>query len=312
MEYKVYDPMNLDAGESAFFDRELKHVKARSYDVKYKELKYTTLLPISFEVHPGAREVTYQKYSKIGFAKVIADYANDFPRADVYGEEVTQKVRSIGNSFGYSIQEIRESQMAGKNLDQRRADSARRAQEEKHNDIAWNGDSLYGLVGFISFPGITEYTLPDGAGGTTDWASKTPDEIIADMSGIVSGVIDSTNGREVPDTMIMPIDQYNLIANTRMTGASNRTILKFFLENNPYIKTVDWLVELKDAGSADDSNDRLMVYKRDPMNVTYEMPQTIEQFAPQQKGLEFIVPLHSRSAGVIVYYPLSVSYADGI
>jgi hypothetical protein len=309
---KHNDPFRLDANESAFFDRELKYIKARSYDTKYKDLKYAALLPVSTEANSGAREITYQRFTKIGFAKVISDYANDLPRADVYGEEVTQKVRSIGNSFGYSIQEIRESQMAGKNLDQRRADAARRAQEEKHNDIAWNGDDSFGLQGFIDYPGITEYILPDGDAGTTDWASKTPDEIIADMSGIVTGVIDSTNGREVPDTMLLPIDQYELIANTRMTGDTERTIMKYFLENNPHINKIDWLVELADAGEADDSNDRMMVYKRDPMNVTYEVPQTIEQFAPQQKGLEFVVPVHSRSGGVIVYYPLSVSYADGI
>lgn len=306
------NPFKLDANESAFFDRELKYVKARSYDTKYKDLKYSNLLPVSMEAPSGAREITYQKYTKIGFAKIISDYSNDLPRVDVYGEEVTQKVKSIGDSFGYSIQEIRESQMAGKSLDQRRANAARRAQEEKHNTIAWNGDSEYNLQGFIDFPGITEYTLPDGTGGTTDWASKTPDEIIADMNGIVTAVISSTNGREVPDTMLLPIDQYELIATTRMTGDSERTILKFFLENSAHIKTVDWLVELTDAGSADDSNDRMMVYKRDPENVTYEVPQAIEQFEPQQKGLEFVIPVHSRSGGVIVYYPLSVAYADGI
>lgn len=306
------DPYKLDAGESAFFARELEHVKTRSYDTKYKQLKYASLIPVSTEANTGAEEITFQRFTKVGFAKIIADYSNDLPRVDVYGEEVTNKVKPIGDAFGYSIQEIRRSRMAGKGLETRKANSARRAQEEKHNSIAWSGDSDYNLQGFIDYPGITEYTVPDGTGGTTPWSAKTPDEIIADLSGIVTAIIDSTNGREAPDTMIMPIDQYEYIANLRMTGDSERTVMKFFLENNPHIKTIDWVVELKGAGSSDDSNDRFMVYTKSPEHLTYEMPQTIEQFAPQLKGLEYVIPVHSRSGGVIVYYPLSVAYGDGI
>lgn len=306
------DPFRLDSKESQFFQRELEYIKTRSYDTKYKLLKYASLIPVSTEADPGAQSITFRRYSKIGFAQIISDYANDFPRADAYGEEETAKVRSVGSGFGYSVQEIRESRMVGKSLDQRRANAARRAQEEMHNSLAWSGDSEYGINGLINYPGTTEYTIPDGASGTTPWSAKTPDEIIADMSGIVTAIVDATNGVEAPDTMILPIDQYEYIANTRMTGDSQKTILTFFLENNPHIDMIDWVTELKDAGSSDDSDDRMMVYTRDPEHITYEMPQAIEQFSPQQSGMEFEVPVHSRSGGVIVYYPVAVAYADGI
>jgi hypothetical protein len=304
------DAYNLDAGETAFFRRELEHVKAKTYDKKFKKLKATSLIPVSTEAPSGAAEITYKSYTKIGVAKIIADYAHDFPRVDIYGEEKTAKCRGIGESYGYSIEEIRRAQMAGTSLETRRANAARRANDEKVNTIAWTGDSDYQLQGLINFPGITEYTVQNGAAASKTWASKTPDEIIKDLNGIVTAIVDSTNGVEAPDTLIIPIAQYTYINDTRMTGDSDKTILQFFLKNNEFIKTVDWVVELKGAGDA--GTDRMMVYERNPEQLTLEIPQPFEQFAPDKKGMEYEIPCHSKTGGVIVYYPQSVAYGDGI
>jgi hypothetical protein len=310
MSVKIRDPYKLDAGESAFFKRQLEYIKSATFDTKYKDLKAFDLIPISFEAPSGADFITYRSFSKVGFAKIIADYAHDLPRADVYGEENTVKVYSLGNEYGYSIKEIRRSQMAGTNLDSRRADAARRGHDQKTNSMALNGDSDYSINGLIDYPGITEYTVPAGVSTTKTWVTKTPDEIIADLSGIVSAVVDTTNGVGIPDTMIMPLDQFLYITNTRMTGDSDKNILQFFLQNNPFIKKVEWLTELKGAGVG--ATDRFMIYTQDPRNLTLELPQAFEQFPIQWKGLEGVVPCHSETAGVIVYYPLEVAFGDGI
>jgi hypothetical protein len=206
-------PMKLDAGESVFFKRELEYIKARTYDTKQKVLKAISLFPVSGEAGPGATEITFRKYTGVGFAKVIADYASDFPRVDVYGEEVTRKVKGLGDSYGYSIEEIRASQMANKNLDQRRANAARRAQDELVDRIAWNGLVNYNIPGFINYPGISEYTVPnDGTGTTKTWSTKTADQILRDMNSLAAKVVEVTSGREIPDTILLPLQQYNLIS----------------------------------------------------------------------------------------------------
>jgi len=307
---KDFNPLKLDSGETVFFKRQLEHIKTGAYDKKYKELKATMLFPVSTEASPGARTITFRSFSKVGLAKIVSDYANDFPRVDVYAEEKTANVRSIGESYGYSIQEIRESQMAGTNLDSRRASAARRTNDEKVNDIAFNGDDDYGLQGFINYPGITEYTIPNGAGGDEEWSTKTPDEIVADVSGIITAVIDLTNGREVPDTLLLPIAQYNILINVRMTDGDSNNILNFIMKNNPYLSSIEWVTEMKGAGVG--GADRMMVYPRDPEHVTLEIPQPFEQLAAQQKGMEFVIPCHSRCGGIIVYYPLAVAYGDNI
>lgn len=299
-----------DSGESAFFLRELESIEARSYDTKYKRLKAVELLPVDTTDDPGADTTTYQRFTKVGIAKIIADYADDAPRVDVYGEEVTTKIYRIGDSFGYDRQEIRRSRMAGKSLDARRANTAKRASDEKINEIAWNGETDYSISGFIDYPGITEYTVPNGVGGDTEWNTKTPDEIVADMSGIVTAIIDSTNGVEEPDTMLMPIEQFEYINNTRMADGTDTTILQFFLKNNMHIKNIDWLVELSGAGAG--GADRYMVYPRVRENVALKIPLPYTQLPPQQKGYGFEILTETRCAGVVVYYPQSVAFGDGI
>lgn len=306
-----FNPFKLDAGESAFFKRELEFVKAKSYDTQYKQLKGLTLLPISTEAGEGATEITWRKYTGVGFAKIIADYAKDFPKVDVYGEETTSKVKSIGASYGYSIEEIRRSQMTGKRLDQRKADMARRAVDEKINTIALSGDTNSGLNGLINFPGITEYTvLADGTGASKLWSIKTPDQIVRDVTGMVSAVMVPTAGKEMPDTLLVDLTRYNLMANTRMGTNSDITIMQYILKNSPAIKTIEWLTELATAGAGGTS--RMMVYAKDPMKITLEIPRPFEQFEAQQEGMEYQIPCHAKCGGVLVYYPLSVAYGDGI
>ena len=304
------NPMRLDDKESAFFERELVSIKLKTYDAKLAELKGLSLIPISTDAGSGANEIGYRRYRGVGFAKIIADYAKDFPRVDVFGEEASVKVKGIGDSYGYSIPEIRASQRAGKNLDTRRATTARRAHDEMMNKMALKSDPVNGTNGLIDYAGISEVTLQaDGNGDSKTWASKDVDKILRDINAIVDAVMVPTSGREIPDTLLLPLSQYNDLANRRI-GTSGITLMKYILQNNPYIKRIEWLTELKSAGAS--GVDRAMVGKFDEDHITLEIPQPFEQFDAQQEGMEFTIPCHSECAGTIIYYPLAFAFADGI
>jgi hypothetical protein len=305
------NPVRLDSNESAFFNRELAYVKSKSYDAKYAELKGLSLIPISTEAGAGVNEIVFRQYRGVGIAKVIADYAKDFPRVDVYGEEKAVKVKGIGDSYGYSIKEIRQSQRAGKNLDQRRAITARRAHDEMMNKMALKSNAVDGTNGLLDYPGITEVTLRnDGTGSSKTWASKSADQIVRDINDMVNAVMEPTSAREIPDTLLLPIDQFNDIATRRIGEAGEKTLMKYILENSPYIKRIDWLAELKGFGAG--ATDRALIGRFDEEHITLEIPQPFEQFEAQQEGMEFTIPCHSECAGTIIYYPLAFAFADGI
>lgn len=303
----------LDANETAFFQRQLEHIKARTYDVKYAELRYAEFIPVSTEAGSGATTILYYTYDQVGVAKIIASYADDLPRADVFGKENRSPIRSLGDSYGYNVQEIRSAAMAGVPLTQRKANAARRAMEQAQNTIAWFGDSASGLLGLLNHPNITRASAPnDGTAGARTFASKTPDQIIRDLNNLANTIVSLTKGLEIPDTLLLPIAQYNYIASTPRSSTSDTTILEFFLGANPYIKRVGWLNEAAGAGVTLAGTDVAVAYRRDPDALTLEIPQPFEQFPPQERNLEFVVPCHQRTGGVIVYYPLSISVLEGI
>jgi len=310
IEASVTRDNRLDAGESAFFARQLEQIAAKTYDIKYAELKSLKFLPVDTSINPGVEAYTYRQFELFGVAKIVADYAKDFPNANVNGKEFTSKIKSLGAGYGYSIQEIRAAAFAQMPLDQAKANAARRAIMQGHDNIARDGDSTNGLTGFLGLSNTTSFVVPNGAAGTATWATKTPDEIVADLNGIANGIVSSTKEIEVPDTILLPIAQYTYIASRRMGDGDSTTILKHFLMSNPYIKTVESWYALTGAGSG--GTDRMVCYRKDPDAVRYLAPVVFESFPPELEGMQYSVACHGRSGGVVCPYPLSVSYGDGI
>ena len=298
----------LDTNETAIFKRQTEYIKRKTYDVKFKNLKAKRFIPVSMEVPSGSASHTWRSFTKFGIAKIIDDYGKDFPRVDVYGKENTSKVFGQGVSFGYSVREIRQAQLAGLNLSDRRAIAARRAIEEKQDSLAWNGDADHNIQGFLNYPGITEATLTTGTAGDT-WALKTPDEIIADMVALENAVSVPTNGVEAITQILLPRTQYNILKNTRMTDGNDKTVLTYYKDNNPGIN-VDVVDLLSTAG--DGGTTRMIGYVLDPDYLQQEIPQIFEMADPDKEGMEYKIPCHAEFGGVNVYYPLSVAYMDGI
>lgn len=309
---RVGQQFNMDAAESMFFARQLEEIRARTYDTKLVELKARMLIPVDNSVSPGKDVVTYRQFTGSGVAKIIASYADDLPRADAFGKEFHVPLKSLGASYGYNIQEIRAAQEVGMPLEQRRANNARRAIEELIDKLAQTGDADTGLVGLLNQSAALTQAVPAGASGFTQWTNKTPSEIVQDMNSAVNNVINTTHEVEHPDTMLLPVAQYSDISSRpwNPNNSSNVTVLEFFLKNSPWISEVEPWYALAGAGAA--GADRGVVYKRDPDHLMLVISQEFEQFPPQPKNLEFLVPCHARCGGVQAPYPLAIDYFDGI
>ncbi len=300
----------LDSSETIFFKRALEYVKAKTYDEVLADLPYARLFPISAEAPMGASEITWRSFKTYGFAKLISDYATDFPRVELGGVENTVKIKDIGASYAYSIKDIRRAALAGIELSGRKAAAARRAIEEKLNSLAFFGDAVAGIQGFIKYPGTTQYTVPNtGTGATTTWATKTPDQILLDLNGLVQAITIPTFGKEQPNTILLPITQLALLKTTRIGTYQDTTIYEFFTRNNPGVELIA-VRELAGAGTA--GANVIIAYNRSPDKLTFELPVAFEQFSEREEGMEFIVPVMASTAGVICYYPQSIAWGEGI
>jgi hypothetical protein len=301
----------LDANESVFFARQLEYVKGKTYDIKYPAMNALSLFPISTEAGAGAKTITYRQYDSVGMAKVIANYSQDLPRADVTAKEFTSPIRGIGDSYGFDVQEVRYAQMAGVPLETRKAAAARKAHDEKINQLAWFGDADHGLPGFFTNANIPGYTVTaDGTGSSKLWSTKTAAQIIRDVNGIINAVRIQSKGVHVANEVWLPIAQYALISSMPRADGTDQTVLKFLQENNPGV-TFKSVLELDNALSSG-TLDTMVAIEVSADNLTLEIPMPFMQHAPQQEGLAFEIPCESRFAGVLVYYPLAMLLADSI
>lgn len=307
-----YDFARMDASDAVFFTRQLEVIRPQLFEVTYPELKGRRLVPINTTIHPGAEEYTYRVYDRVGVAKLVADYANDFPRVDILGTESTQKIRSIGDSYGWSIQEARAAQMAQLNLDVRKAMAARAAIELLIDEILLVGSTSLGVTmeGLFNLTGVNTYTVPNGVAGSPLWANKTPGEILADAVGMVSKVYTDSNEVESPDTLVLPTDSHGLMATLPIGDGDNRTVLSRFLADSQHIRFVETSHRLNTAGSG--GGRRMVAYKRDPNKLEGLLPQDFEQMPPQYEAMQVVTFCHARVGGVVSYFPKSIIYADGI
>lgn len=307
---KIYDPYFIDANESVLFPREVEHIKARVWQVPRKPNKALDIFPISQEASPADDYITYREWDSIGMAVFMADYFTEMPTADVFATESTIKVHSLANGYQVSFQELRQSQATGKEIDIRRATAVRDSFELKMNKLTWEGDASKGITGFIDYPNTNEYIVPNGAGGTKPWSTKTPDEILVDLFGIETEIIENTNEVESPTMLLLPIAQERLIATKRLTDSDSKTVKQFFLENSKSIKRIETIPELSGAGAG--GTDRGIAFDPNLEKISLEIPLLFEQFTSVNRGYFYYVPAHARYGGLIVYRPLSICIMDNI
>ena len=290
-----------------FLERQLEFIRPQVFETVYADIKYSTILPVTSEAGTGAQTFTYRIMDSTGEFKLIADAADDLPRADVSQVEKSINIRSFGGSFGYTVQELRAAQMANIALEQRRAQAVRRAYEEKVEAVAMFGEPSVGLAGFFNNATVDVVTANKWFTGTT--ASGTAQDMLELLNYGVTAIINASKMKEQPDTILMAYEDYNVVSTTRNSDSSDVTVLEYFLRTNPYIRNVEPINQL-DADNSVLNTNRMVVYKRDPEKVQLHIPQPLELFPPQQRGLEFIVPAHARVGGVSLYFPKSVIYVQ--
>lgn len=306
----------LDANESAFFERQLESIESRLYEKKLRELKFRKLIPVSNRDGAGALTITYYLYTPVGMAKIIANPSDDLPRSDVFASRHTASVRVIGTSFGYSTQELRHAQFANVSLEERKANAARRSIHEKENDIAWNGDAEYDLLGLLNNPNIPVDQVVQAAGGGNSrvWGvDKTAAEVAEDIADLQSGIVTDTKEVHVGNVLLLPIKKLRFLASTPMSATiPTMTILKWIKDpdNGFMIDEVHGLPELSASGPG--ATEQMLLYERDPDVLEARIPMEMQTLPPERRNLEFVIPVESENAGVVVRYPLACRFGYNI
>jgi hypothetical protein len=303
-----------DAGEAYYFARALDYIKAQTYDIIFPDLNGLKLVPPNTNYPQSVATITYRSWTMAGMAKIVANYADDLPRADVAGIEKFVPVRTVADSYGYNVMELIQSAATGSQIDSRKAVAARRAFDEKVSSMALVGDSDYGLVGMTNFPNIS---LTTAITGSWSAAGTTGDQILADLTAGYNAVPDQSNETHWVTQIALPTNAYRAATQKRVSSGSEYTTRtawdQFVIQTQNGgrpVPTVLQIRELKTAGAGGVSRAIFGEFTLQSCEIPIPMP--FDQLPPQPRNLEAVVPCMGRVGGVIVYYPLAFTYMDNV
>lgn len=299
----------IDDG-NAFYISQLANLEAKIYEAKYTAINYQELIPINTAVPEWADTWDYISYDAVTLGKFIGSSADDLPSVSLSATKSTVQLGYAGNSYDYSLDELRKSQQLRIPIDTTKGRAAFRGSQEHSQRVAYFGDVDRGMTGLFNNPNLA---LDNS---TVDWSTATGQEIVDDMNSLLIKVwIDSANVH-LPDTFILDSTRYATITSRRMDSGTDTTIMQFFMKNNLFTTTTGQALrvmprlQLLAAGVA--SKDRMMAYELNDDNLGLVNPIPWRPLAPQMKNLSIKIPCEYKISGVEFRYPFSGAYRDHV
>lgn len=323
------DQGHMDAGEALFVERALTYVEVETYNVLFPPLEGLKYVPIDLSVGEGFKSTAYKQYTQVGIAKLVTERGGDLPTSKLFVKEFNHNFYRLGMSYEYTLDDLLAAQVQSSNggpalnIDMEQAEGAKRGIGRGLDVISAIGSTTsatipglsvgvgadVGLLGLLNQPNASSYTPATGATGSIAWSSKTPDEKIADLTGIYSAMVAGTYKIHTPNTILLPITQFENANGQRMGDGSDETVISFFKKIKPNVVIDSWQY-CQGAGAA--GADRMVAFESMKRNIRHMISSMFRQMAPEFHRLTFSVLCLAKTAGVVVPYPLSLSYGDGI
>lgn len=301
----------LDAVETAAFARELEHVMARTFDMEYPGLMARKLIPISFEAGPWADTVTYQRWDWAGEAKIVTNFGDDLPLADVSAREFSSPVITLGTGFHYTTKDLRRSTKLRRPLPTQRGRAARGAAERTANRIALLGDPETNTPGFAKNANVEVVSVVTGA-----WTvSTTADQMFGDLFKLLLTPRTATKLERTPNTLALGTDEYNLAAIKHVDATNKTTVLDQLKKTWRDAFNVELAIfadPLLDTANATNNGPRAVAYDRSDDVLFWHICMEFTTHPPQARNLAFLIPCEMVIGGVDMPRPEAVAYMDGL
>ncbi|TPN26620.1 DUF2184 domain-containing protein [Mesorhizobium sp. B2-3-3] len=303
----------------SFLIRQATLIEPTVYAIRYQDIQYPSLVPVDTSAPEWIQSVTYFSMDSVGQAQWFNGNAHDVPKVELTREKFETTVSMAAIGYGYNLEELGTAQLLGMNLSADKATTARRAAEEKIDSVAFIGDTGKGFTGLVNSSTPTATTAPaDGTASATTFVSKTPDQILRDINGQITGIFTGTLGAEIADTLLLPYSVLLDISTRRIDTVNQTTILEWVMKNNIYTLTTGQPLTIRgvfgylDTAGAS-STKRMVAYRRSPEVLKFHMPMPFRFLPAWQTGpIKFDVPGIFRLGGVDIRRPKSVRYLDGI
>jgi len=151
----------------------------------------------------------------------------------------------------------------------------------------------------------------------TEWSTKTPGQVLADVNGLITGVFTGTAYTGLADTLLLPYTAMHDIGTRQLSENTETTLLQWLRTNNVYTMetgqplSIRGVRGLETAGAA--GVGRGVAYRNSEEVLKLNMPMPFKFFPVWQTGpWRYDVPGAFRIGGVDFMLPKEAAYLDGI
>lgn len=293
---------NLDPGSGYFFARELEYIYSETLKADLPEANFNKLFAVDSAPREGQKSYTQRIYEPVGKAEIIANMADDLPRVNVVKREETRGIHYLGDSYGYSVQDIMSAQFAGDPLDATLGEAAREAIERGHNDLCFFGSPEYKIWGVLRHPYIPRYLFSEEIGASATDA----DAIIDQINALINSVNRITKTVAVADTLALPPAEYDYIHQTRIPDTMS-TIAEFILKAHPGLEMYKcWELD----ADLNEGTALALAYRKSATNAKYVAPVVFRQLPVERRNLEFVTNCLGVSGGFYSPRPLHLCVGE--
>ncbi|HAV4522632.1 DUF2184 domain-containing protein [Acinetobacter baumannii] len=303
----IGDAFNLDALAQLFVKLEEFNEMGPQLQQVMDYAKYIPVKPVN-AVYGGGEILSRKK--GVGMGKDHSGTGNDIPLAEVEYDTVQLPVKVGTISYMYSVFELQAAQKLNLALEADKVEAARLAAEKHLSNIAWYGNALTGVKGFLNQTGVTIVTAQH------NWATATIEEVLSDFNASLADAEDLVDGdvSVQPDTYLMASNQYLHLSTRVVADSGGKTFLKFIEENNIFASqgkplTIRGLGRSNGKGTA--GADRSIIYRRDPSCIQMKCDD-VTFLAAQPVGVDIKVPGHYKYQGVWLKRVDSLRYLDHV
>lgn len=299
-------------------------VDAAFFDVEHPEhdwYKVVTEDMVVSSINPGATSYAARIRDRQGTAAFVGkNENNNIPKVgqSIGAIEIPLAASAVGATL--NNEDARQYQFGfNSNLAQDLGETMRQACDNLIEQTTFFGDDSVGFRGFLNYTGITVTNAAAGAGGDTEWSTKTAQECIKDVNDALTKVWTDSKGLFLPNVVFLPMAQYALLANMPFeltSGVAFSSALTYLKTNNLYSNRRGGELEIVPlrylAGAGVAGADRMVVQDRSKKNqgMPFPLPYTVQQPVPVPLGAEFYA--EQKHGSYFIRQSLSTLYVDGI
>lgn len=237
------------------------------------------------------------------------------PGISINGAKVVTPLRLLAREISYTSVELERSAALGQSLDTQQTDGMNLVYQMNTDQMVYVGATEVGATGLLNSSLVTSGLVATGAGGSTLWVNKTPDEILADINTLLISAWQASGYAVMPSKLLLPPAQMGYISTQKVSSAGTVSILKYVMENcialningsQLDIQPVKWL-----PGLGAGATNRMVAYTNEENRVRFPMVP-IRRETAYYHGIRFAAPYIWAFGQVEFVYPETVQYADGI